>query len=165
MALMLALTVMSVSCNKDDDEDAVSQTDQNFMMKAAYANNAEISAGGMAATKANSPAVASFGQMMVNDHTTAKTELMTLAGQMGMALPQGLDSMHQQLAQQLTMLTGMAFDSTYINSQVMDHQTAIQLFQSEANTGNDPRLVNYAQKYLPKLQMHLQMADSIKMGM
>jgi putative membrane protein len=165
MALMLALTVMSVSCNKDDDEDAVSQTDQNFMMKAAYANNAEISAGQMAATKANSSAVASFGQTMVTDHTVAKTELISIAGQMGMTLPQGLDSMHQALANQLSMLMGMAFDSTYINSQVMDHQAAIQLFQSEASNGNDSRLRDYAQKYLPKLQMHLQMADSVRMGL
>jgi len=65
----------------------------------------------------------------------------------------------------LSMLMGMAFDSTYINSQVMDHQAAIQLFQSEASNGNDSRLRDYAQKYLPKLQMHLQMADSVRMGL
>jgi putative membrane protein len=58
-------------------------------------------------------------------------------------------------------LSGRMFDSVYIMNQIKDHQAAISDFQNEISEGNQSDVINYANKYLPKLQMHLQIADSI----
>jgi putative membrane protein len=56
----------------------------------------------------------------------------------------------------------MSFDTAYINSQVKDHQAAVNLFQSEISAGATQSVKDYASKYLPHIQMHLNMADSIR---
>ncbi|MBV8675203.1 MAG: DUF4142 domain-containing protein [Acidobacteriaceae bacterium] len=42
-----------------------------------------------------------------------------------------------------------------------NEQTRGTGFQKEADSGQDPQLKAFAQKYLPKLQQHLQMAQSL----
>ena len=49
-----------------------------------------------------------------------------------------------------------------MQGQVADHKATVALFQQEASSGQDPQLKAFAQKYLPTLQHHLQMAQSIK---
>lgn len=163
LSILMLATLAFTACNKDDDDEIMlSQKDRDFITKASFGNNAEVSAGQMAATKGMNLSIRDFGQMMVDDHTMAQTELAGLAGRFSVTPPAGLDSAHQQLAQQLQALSGYSFDSLYINSQIMDHNTTIALFEDERVNGTHPDLKSYAEKYLPKLKMHLQKADSVK---
>lgn len=131
------------------------------MTQASYGNHAEIGAGELASTKAANPGVRTFGQMMVSDHSNAQTELESIASSEGVDVPDQPDEAHQTLMQRLMNLQGLAFDTAYMNSQVMDHQNTVNLFEMEIAQGRDPRVVQYANKYLPAIRMHLQMADSI----
>jgi putative membrane protein len=159
---LAAFALMSMlACNKDDDNNSVSDSDRDYMRRASYGNNAEVDAGQMAATKGTSPGISTFGQMMVSDHSTAQAELASMAQNMSVSVPQGLDSAHAALKAQLASVSGHTFDSMYIHSQVMDHQNTVALLQSMMTNGNDQRVKDYASKYLPKVQMHLHMADSI----
>jgi putative membrane protein len=168
-ALAVASLLCYGACNKDDDNNnnnnnnnnTVNQTDRDFMMNAAYGNNAEIDAGSMAASKGTDSSVKMFGQMMVSDHSTAQTELQSVAAQTSVTLPTGLDSAHQAMKAQLQSMSGHTFDSVYIHSQVMDHQKTISLFQNESSNGSNQRVKDYANKYLPIIQTHYQKADSI----
>jgi putative membrane protein len=56
---------------------------------------------------------------------------------------------------------GRAFDSIYIHSQVADHDMTIANFQTEQNNGSHRDVQDYANRYLPHIQMHRQSADSI----
>jgi putative membrane protein len=73
-----------------------------------------------------------------------------------------IDAQHQMLMSRLDTLNGLAFDTVYINSQVKDHQANVTLFQSEVSAGSNQSVKDYASKYLPHIQMHLNMADSIR---
>ncbi len=162
---LMTATIVFTACEKDDDDNngnTLNQQDRDFMMMAAYGNNAEIAAGQMAAQKGMNLSVRSYGQMMVSDHTVAQAELDSIADLLDVNLPQGLDSAHQALAAQLAAATGYTFDSLYINSQLMDHQVMMNLMQTEINNGSHQSARGYAQKYLPKIEMHHHMADSIK---
>jgi len=150
-----------LACNKDDDNNSASDSDRDYMRRASYGNNAEVDAGQMAVTKGTNPGINSFGQMMVSDHSTAQADLASRAQDMSVGLPQGLDSEHTALKAQLTLMSGYTFDSMYIHSQVNDHQKTVALLQSMMANGNDQRVRDYAGKYLPKVQMHLHMADSL----
>ena len=162
MAIALA-TLVIAGCDKDDDDDAttVNQTDIDFVRMASMSNFAEISAGAIAANKAENEAIADYGQMMVTEHTTASQQLKALASTLGLYAPDSLDAAHVALKDSLMTLTGPQFDSVYINSQVRDHQLAITLFQNEANSGNHQDLRNFAETMLPHLQEHLEHADSL----
>jgi|SRR5215217_9264612 len=156
------------ACKNDDDDNTkagLNQTDRNFIMKASYGNNAEVDAGQSAATKGNNAGVRMFGQMMVSDHGTAQAELQMVAQQIAQTVPQGLDSMHQVMKQYLSGMSGHSFDTAYMHAQIKDHQSTINLMQDEINNGSNQRLRDYATKYLPKIQMHYHMADSISLGL
>lgn len=150
------------ACSKGSDKsDNLNQADQNFVTMAAYSNMDEIDEGQLAIGKASDASVKAFGQQMVTAHTTAEEELRNTAMQNGIGLPGGPDSNHLQMKGQLSGMTGRMFDSAYIHGQVTDHQNAINLFQTEINSGSNTDIKNYAIKYLPKIQMHQQMADSL----
>lgn len=164
----LALSLFACHKQKDqgseDPNNHLSAADSSFMIRASYGNEAEIGAGQIASTKAMRDSVKMFGQMMVTDHSAAETSLDSIANRFHVGIPHEPDSAHKAMAQMLTGLSGQAFDSTYINVQVQDHQSTVDLFQKELDSGFNRTVIDYATQYLPKIKMHLSMADSLKMA-
>lgn len=159
----LAMFVCAACNKKDNDYTTVNSTDAYFMQQASYANNDEISAGAVAASRGSYDSVRVFGSMMVSDHGNAESELDSLASSLDViAIPSTPDSLHQAMTTQLQNLSGNVFDTTYIGAQVRDHIITINLFEYELSAGNNQQVKNYANKYLPILQMHLQEAQSIQ---
>jgi putative membrane protein len=116
----------------------------------------------MAEQKAASPRVKQFGQRMVNDHSQANQELQQIARQQNLDLPTQPDSKDRTTEQRLGGMNGAAFDSAYARDMVNDHQQDIAAFRKEADSGTDSALKGFAQKYLPVLQQHLQMAQAME---
>ena len=102
-----------------------------------------------------------FGQRMVTDHSQANQELQAIAKQQNLTLPAKADAASAATEQRLKASSGAAFDSAYARDMVQDHQEDIADFQKEASSGQDPALKAFAQKYLPVLQHHLQMAQQL----
>jgi len=99
---------------------------------------------------------------MIQEHTQVQTDLQNLANSLGQTLPNKLTPDDSTLMMRLSALSGFSFDTAYINAQVMDHQKVINVFQNEINAGNNQSVRAYANKYLPHIQMHLRMADSLQ---
>ena len=138
--------------------------DEDFMVKASQANVAEVAAAKMAISKSSSGFVKKFAGQMVSDHSTAQKELVALAKKKGINLPQEPDTEHKATADQLSALSGAAFDSAYMKAQVIDHNVAVSLFTAESTSGSDNEAKAYASKYLPKLKHHLMMTGMKKEG-
>lgn len=154
------LFIAAISCDKVKEPDWNS-TDEKFLEMAAYGNHNEIEAGILDTSKATDRSVKDFGRMMIMDHMDAQDELKRIAKDKKEDIPSQADDTHKALMQQLSSMSGRAFDSMYIHSQVKDHQDVIKLFQEELSKGKDQDLKDYANKYLPGIQMHLHHADTI----
>jgi putative membrane protein len=139
----------------------MSPADHTFATKAASGGQAEVVLGQLAMKNATSPQVRQFGQQMVTDHTQANQELQTIARQQNLTLPDKPDAASQVKEQRLQASTGTVFDTAYARDMVQDHQQDIADFQQEATAGKDPALKAFAQKYLPVLKHHLEMAQAI----
>lgn len=155
------------ACSDDDDDDIgnpiISEEDKSFMVQASYGNIAEVEMGRVADSISTDGGIKMFGQMMVQDHTTAQEEMADMGDTWEVDLPQQPDSAHIAMEQHLMTLSGYTFDTTYINGQIKDHQHTIALLESMANSADLQQLRDYANKYLPKVRMHLEKADSIKL--
>ena len=152
------------ACNNNDNEDLstmVNSTDSTFVMQAGMGNTAEIAAAQLALTKSADTAIQHFAQQMIDDHTAAQTSLKNIAAKYNLTVPDSVDAAHAQLQMQMALLNAGAFDTMYIHQQVTDHQATIQVFQNETNGGNNVDLKNFADTTLPKLQMHLDLANTI----
>ena len=160
----LIMSAVFISCD-DDDNNVINSQDRTFLVQASLSNNAEIGAGALASTKGDSSAIRAFGQMMVTDHTQAQADLKTTGTNVNVNVTDSVDATHTALMVTLTGLSGREFDSAYILNQITDHQATISAFQTELNSGSRSEVLNYANTYLPKIQMHLQKADSIAIAM
>ena len=159
-----ALALLLTACKKDNDEDSMnaSAQDQSFVTSANMSNSAEIRLGQLALSKSLNTGIKTFAQLMVSEHSQAQTELSGIASSINVNVKDSIDAQHQLLMAHLDTLNGMSFDTAYINSQVKDHQAAVNLFQTEISAGATQSVKDYASKYLPHIQMHLNMADSIR---
>ncbi len=138
---------------------ASSPTDETFARTAAAAGMAEVEFGRLAVQKAHAPAIATFAKRMIVDHSKANEQLTEVAQKAGITLPGAMDEEHRAKLSALSKLSGPAFDRAYIDSQVADHQKAVQLFETEVGSGKDPALKNLAEATLPTLLEHLEMAQ------
>jgi predicted outer membrane protein len=139
----------------------LSSADRTFVNEAAAGGLAEVQDAQLAQQKSTSSDVKQFAGTMISDHTQANTDLNQIAQSKGITPPNAPTRVQQSAQEDLKKLSGGAFDRQYMKQQVEDHQKTVALFQTEANSGQDAQLKALAQKYLPKLQQHLQMAQSL----
>jgi putative membrane protein len=160
-SLAASLILFACKKSKNNTSQTLTSQDQAFILQTSLGNTAEVQAGGLADSTSDTAMVRAFGLQMVTDHSTAQNDLKTLGNNVSFPVRDSVDAIHAALMDTLRGLSGRMFDSVYIMNQIKDHQTTISNFQNEINQGNQTDVISYANKYLPKLQMHLQMADSI----
>lgn len=140
----------------------LSQQDMTFAEKAAISDMFEIQAGKLAQDQAKDNGVKQFGNHMVADHTKTSEAMKAMAQQKSMTLPTKLDSEHQQKLDQLRGQQGDQFDSAYLQGQIDAHQTAVTLFRTQAEKGQDADLKRFAEQTLPTLEQHLRQVRDLR---
>jgi len=160
VGLIVAACAMTPTAT--DQSQQLAQQDVMFANEAAAGGLTEVALGQLAQQRAGSDAVAQFGQRMVQDHTRANQQLMTLAQQKGIELPQQLPADAQQEHTMLQQLPATEFDRAYMEGMVRDHETTVALFENEARAGQDAELRAFAEQSLPVLREHLQMAEQTR---
>jgi putative membrane protein len=155
----------SGAMGKIADSSGLTHADVAFMKQAAEAGAVEIEASQMAATKAGSEKVKAFAQQMVTDHTKAAEELSALAASKHVTLPSGPSITQKAKEKLLSARSGAGFDRSYASTiGVSAHEDAVKLFQKAATTAKDPDVKAFAQKTLPGLTHHLEMARKLAAG-
>lgn len=141
---------------------SASDADKQFVRSAIETNHAEIAAAHLALGQASSNDVKQFAQTMVRDHTLLNEQMQPIAQKLDVVVAPGqVDPKDQALASQLKDLRGMAFDLQYIAAMVQGHQAALQQAQTEASNGQNPTVKAAAQKAVPVIQKHLEMAQQL----
>jgi putative membrane protein len=144
-------------------QSSVSSVDSAFVTGATQASDAEIGAAKIALTKSQNTDVIAFANEMITQHTEEKTALAPIATSVGVGLPTGVNAMQAATAATLQATAEPAFDALYINSEIAGHTSNIDKnYSPEIASGTAAPLVAYAKKYLPQVQMHLSMAQTIK---
>ena len=140
---------------------ALSEQDLTFAEEAAKGGLLEVELGELAAEQAKSDDVVQFGQRMVKDHGMANDQLKSIAAQKGITLPDSLDQDQQHTVEELSQVSGEEFDKAYMDEMVKAHQTDVEVFREQAESGQDPDLRAFAEQTLPTLEEHLSAAQQI----
>ena len=140
----------------------LAQEDMEFATKAAEGGLKEVQLGELAQQQAESAEVQQFGQRMVEDHGMANEQLMQIAQQKGIQLPQELPEDAQQLYEELQQKSGQEFDQAYMDEMVSDHEEDVETFRQYTESGQDPELISFAEQTLPVLQQHLELAQQTR---
>ena len=137
-------------------------SDAEFAKMAAEGGLAEVKFGQLAEQKGTAQAVKDFGKRMVTDHSKANEELKTAAAKGKIAIPSEMSAKDQEVYNQLSKLSGEAFDQAYARDMVKDHKADIAGFNHEAKVGKDTAIKNFASQTLPTLEEHLRLAREIE---
>jgi putative membrane protein len=140
---------------------AADNPDAAFYQKAAEGGIAEVELGKLAQEKSASQSVKDFGAMMVTDHGAANDKLKAIADRKSVKLPTSPSVSQMATKTKLEVLSGSAFDKSYIKGMVKDHRETIEGFQKEATSGQDPDAKAFATSTLPTLKKHLKQIESI----
>jgi len=139
------------------------EMDHRFIFEASGSGLAEVNLSRIALTSAMREEVRDFAKHMIDDHTKANAELLDLTNKKSLArsVAPMMPPAHRALADRLTNLRGEEVDQAYMKQMVKDHEDAVKLFETQANSGQDPDLKALAKKMLPTLRMHLDMARKV----
>lgn len=138
-----------------------SSTDASFMREAAADSLAEIQLGHIALDKSSSGQVKELAQRIIDDHTKANDQLMTIAERKQVTLPTAPMPKQKKEADKLQAMSGTAFDQAYARTMVKDHRKAVKLFGMESQKASDPDVKQFASATLPVLKTHLQMSEQL----
>jgi putative membrane protein len=148
---LLATVFLALSASA---ETSLSHADKSFIEKAAKCSTGEADISRVIADRTQNPAVRTFAQKMVDDHGSANKALATLAASKGVELP----AKDMADANKWSSKSGKGLDEDYMDKMVSDHKDAVELFQKEADKGEDAETKAFARDTLPTLQHHLEMA-------
>lgn len=133
----------------------ISGDDAKFAVAAANGGMAEVELGKLAQQKAQSAQVKNFGAMMVQDHSKANAELMELAKNKNITLPDSLGADEQKLKADLSSKSGAEFDKAYVQAMLDDHKKDIEEFEHARGIVKYPEMSAFIDKALPVLKKHL----------
>lgn len=140
----------------------LASADKSFLEDAAQGGNTEVAGSKMALEKSKNADVKAFATQMIKDHTAVGEELAALAKSKGYTPPTEPSLMQKGELKALDV-TDDSFDSMYARRiGVAAHEDTIKLFEKAAKDAKDPEIKAFAQKTLPSLQAHLEMAKALQ---
>jgi putative membrane protein len=141
----------------------MTSTTQGFVTAAATSDMYEVTAGKLAAQRAQSPAVKDFAQQMVKAHTETTTKLKGIIASNNVKAtpPAHVDNRRQGMLDDLRGAKAEDFDHRYIAQQVAAHKEADILMRGYAKDGDNQAIKDFAANTDQAVKMHLSMAQKL----
>jgi putative membrane protein len=141
----------------------MTSTTQGFVTAAATSDMYEVTAGKLAAERAQSPAVKAFAQKMVEAHTgtTAKLKSIIAGNDIKVTPPAHVDNRRQGMLDDLRGARAEDFDHRYVTQQIAAHKEADILFRGYARDGDNAAIKDFAGTTDKDIKMHLSMAQKL----
>ena len=167
LALSTALGVAS-AFSAETKSAAAPPTDPQIAMIAVTADNVDIDAGKLAASKTTNKEVKDFADLMVRDHTSVNEQATALAKRLNVTpeeseTSKSLKADGAKMKTKLEGLSGAAFDKAYVDNEVTYHQTVLDAIDKTLipNTKN-AELKSLLESVRPVIASHLQHAKTLQ---
>jgi putative membrane protein len=140
----------------------LTQQEHSFVCSAAVLSQAQASSALMAQQRSASPVVTTFAADTLVDQERLGRHLADIAEeQAGLIPPRGIDAAHLAMLDELSRLSGDAFDRAYLQYQLQAGQATIAVFQEEIAAGSEPVLRRFALHALPVVEQRLRETQNI----
>ena len=160
IALMITMAA-TLSAQQPSAGGSAAASDAAFVTKIGEVGTAEVELGTLALQKTQRDDVKKFGQQMIDDHSKAGAELKAIAMRKNISWPMELAAEHKALKDRLSKLSGAAFDQAYMQAMVDGHRKVAAQVKTQVQSGSDAEVKAWASKTLPRVEAHLQHAESV----
>jgi putative membrane protein len=154
LCIAIAMTIGTIAAGSSAY--AKGDSTQDFVKKAASANQFEIAVSKLALEKAQNDNVREFAKRMIDEHSKANEDLENAvqSAKTDVEVPEELDTKHQKMLDKLESASNESFDTQYISLQKTAHKETVDLFSNYSKQGKDPALKEFAAQTLPALKEH-----------
>ena len=154
LVLLATIAGAGVVFAKDDDKA------RHFLRDALQGDNSEVMLGKMAAERGDSPALKRYGQMLFDDHSMHRDQVLKAGS--GMGLPDDRQPMEVAAKERdkLERLHGRDFDKEFAKYMVKDHRKDIADYEKATRLPGD--VGRMAREPLPTLHKHLNEAQRLR---
>jgi putative membrane protein len=166
--VLTAVTLLAANSLRAQTSSAAAPTDPQIAMIAVTADNVDIEAGKLAASKASNPKVKEFADLMVRDHTSVNKKATALAKKLKVTpeesdTSRSLKSNGAQTREKLRGLSGAEFDKAYIDNEVTYHELVAKVLDDTLipNTKN-AELKALLESAAPVFASHLKHAKELQ---
>jgi putative membrane protein len=151
-------------------------SDAQVLGKLHAANQMEMEAGGLAASRGESGKVKRYGEQLIKDHRQADDNVMAFAKRKGVDLQsvpstaakesdegdkEGDEHTMSSSMARLRKLSGAEFDRAFLTQMVSDHDDALRMVRNARNQTHDVELRALLNKLTPVLQQHRDLAQRL----
>jgi putative membrane protein len=163
-----AMIIAGLLCLAPAALSAQTVSDAQIASIVVTANQVDIDAGKLAASKATNPEVKKFGQQMVADHTGVNKQATALVTKLKVtpednATSQSLKAGGDKNVENLKNLKGAEFDKAYIDNEVTYHQAVIDAIDKTlVPSAQNAELKALLVKVRPAFIAHLEHAKVIQ---
>ncbi len=164
LAVVAAAAVIPVAGAQEVKQELKPHT-QAFLKKTAEEQQAHISLALLADGRAANIRVTQFADHMITTHKKLLKEVEELAAEKGVTLPSALSDEHKQKIKEFTQLSGHAFDRTYMQYILRDHQIDVEEFEEAMQTLEDSDVLHWTYRTLPMLRAHVEEARWIQQSL
>jgi len=154
----MVLTACSSESKHHHGASAPRASDASFLRAASQAQMKEIELAKIARDRAADDDVREFARHMIDDHSRSLSRLRTVASDEGVSLAESLDADGRNAVMRLKSVSGRELDRRYMEMTLDDHREAIDLFERQAQSGENMRVRRFAEDALPTLRHHMTMA-------
>jgi putative membrane protein len=143
------------------DSGTAPPAEANFARQACQAGATQTEMGKLAALNTKNETIRTFAKSLVKEHTQQEKELGQIFAAKRIPAETELAEQFQSSIDHLAELKGGAFDRAFREQVIDDHEKAIAAYEKQAAQGTDPELKAFAQKHLPHLREHLELARQL----
>lgn len=141
------------------------KNDAEIFALISQSNDAEVSSSELAQKNASNAQVKAFAKQMIADHSAMEKQGMTVAKALNVSPTDSTASKMDAANDALNDLKdkkGADFDKAYMDMQVQAHQKTLADLQSFQNKAQNADLKNMITGAIPKVQSHLEKAQSLQ---
>ena len=145
-----------------NDDKKMDSDESKFFTETASGGMMEVDIAKIAEGKAQSAAVKTMAGHMLKDHTKMNEELKALAAKKQITISSSMSDGDKETLEKIAKKNGPDFDKEYVEQMVKIHKNDIDKFETVARDSKDNEAKEWAQKSLPTLRHHLEMAENLK---
>jgi putative membrane protein len=132
-----------------------------FVQQAAYGDAFEIESSRILLNGSQHPNLRQYAEQMIQHHTMSSNMLRSVP-EGATRFPVGLDERRQRMLFELRQHEGDMLNRHYVQQQIQSHEESELLYRTYAENGDVPVLKAFAQRVLPIVREHLQMARALQ---
>jgi putative membrane protein len=151
-----------VEAAREDRPASVSPPEQEFLVKTAQTDLAEIDMARSALKNSANRDVRDFANMIQTDGVKALGDVTDLMRDKFVREPSGVAVDLKRDIDRMARLTGPEFNREFMNMMVAEVEQSVERFRDQSNAAEDPDVMKFADDSLPQLEMHLEKARRLQ---